>query len=233
MKDNDEKFLKEIMWSEVWFPWKKKGILIRKERMTFTENLAILISISALVVSAWATIGTFRQVDLMKVQLIAADSNAANIEMASAVYDGCEMIMDGPSKAFNYGFYRDPTTKRIYTVPVIKGKATDLTADEREAFGMDVEKAKKRISRVFVKRGMFGPDQKSHTTTAIVASVMAHLNAAQALVGDFTIPRLDLQMVFDLGKACRDDSLAIMTEGLSLEPLQHSSKRMPPISGRP
>lgn len=96
MSEDDENFLKDLAWSEVWFPWKQKGILIRKERSSFWEAFAVVVSALALLVSAWATVGTWRQVDLMREQLTSADRNRAIAAVSDDLYVYCELLMSFP-----------------------------------------------------------------------------------------------------------------------------------------
>lgn len=93
MKPNDEKFLKEVLWSEAWFPWKKKNaIFVRGQERSKTELLALILSALALIVSALATVGTWKQTDLMQEQLTSAERNAGKMRIFEAVMASCRAI---------------------------------------------------------------------------------------------------------------------------------------------
>jgi hypothetical protein len=229
MKAEDEKFLKDLLWSEVWFPWKRKGILIRKERSSFWEIFAVVVSALALLVSAVATVGTWRQVDLMQAQLTAADRNAATIKIASTLYDACDLISQGPVKAFQYGIAKDAERRFLYMAPVIKGKPRDVTPDEREQFGSDIENTKKEIIRLSVQLGLFADIDTLSTTNKISAGVVAHLNSAQQLISNFDVPYVDLYRIFELGKDCQKSSRDVIARSLGAKSYKDFADKLDPL----
>lgn len=95
MKLEDEKFLRDIAWSEAWFPWKQKrrAIFVRGGDGKTWEKIAIGLSALALIVSAASAWGTFRQTDLMREQLTADNRNEAFLELQRPLEEVCSALM--------------------------------------------------------------------------------------------------------------------------------------------
>jgi hypothetical protein len=201
MDEREENFLKDLAWSEVWFPWKKKGILIRKQESNFWEVFAVIVSVAALVVSAWASIGTWRQVDLMRAQLTAADHNGINIKIGTALYEACGKIGAGPVKAFRYVRHGQPPEKG-YMLPVIGGKEREVTTQEREDYGVAMDDISNSIEVLFMQASMFNSIESLKTFSAVKNVVQLHLNAAQDVVADYNAPHLDLEKIMRIGVDC-------------------------------
>ncbi|KAA3529033.1 hypothetical protein DXM29_09540 [Agrobacterium tumefaciens] len=93
MRSDDEKFLRDLAWSEAWLPWRKENAIYVREREThFWEPFAVIVSTLALLVSAFATYGTWLQVDVMKEQLGIADRNRALQTAVEDIFQYCDHI---------------------------------------------------------------------------------------------------------------------------------------------
>lgn len=142
MKPNDEKFLKEVLWSEAWFPWKKKNaIFVRGQERSKTELLALILSALALIVSALATVGTWKQTDLMQEQLTSAERNAGKMRIFEAVMASCRAIQFGPVRARQWKVFIGPDGKPA-KIPMIDDKPFVLTRAQREAYANTLEDVK-------------------------------------------------------------------------------------------
>ncbi|WP_149897832.1 hypothetical protein [Rhizobium rhizogenes] len=95
MNESDERFLKDLGWSELWFPWKNKGrvILVRSDSRGAWDKIAIVLSSLALVVSSFATIATWRQVDLMRSQMTSNERNSAFSKLALKLDQYCQTLL--------------------------------------------------------------------------------------------------------------------------------------------
>lgn len=142
MKSDDEKFLKEVLWSEAWFPWKRKNaIFVRGHERNSTEHLALILSALALIVSAIATIGTWKQTDLMQAQLTAAERNTGTMRLGAAIMASCRAIQYGPVRARKWKIYRTPDNTPA-KIPVIAGKEFEISLEQREEYANRLEDVK-------------------------------------------------------------------------------------------
>jgi hypothetical protein len=183
MDQREEQFLKDLAWSEVWFPWKKKGILIRKESKGFWEVFAIIVSTLALVVSAIATIGTFRQVDLMRTQLRSAERNEAVKVVLADLKTYCDSLANMPVKEI-IAIYRDADGKR-YEAPM----------DERDYYDASLGQRSKVLTDLL----MLTPWQDPRREGDIVSGVLKDFESLKTL-GDLPFAERAATQVDEVAK---------------------------------
>lgn len=95
MDENDKRFLKDLGWSELWFPWQNKGrvMLVRSDSRGPWDKIAIVLSSLALLVSSFATIATWRQVDIMRSQMTSNERNSAFSNLSLKLDEYCKILM--------------------------------------------------------------------------------------------------------------------------------------------
>lgn len=148
MKPDDEKFLKEVLWSEAWFPWKRKNaIFVHGQERGKTELLAVILSALALIVSAVATIGTWKQTDLMQEQLTAAEANAGKLRISESLLSACRAIQIGPVRARKWKFSQAADGTPIKH-PIVAAEEVKITSAQREAFANTLDDLKFGLANV-------------------------------------------------------------------------------------
>ncbi|PZP67755.1 MAG: hypothetical protein DI604_20375 [Delftia acidovorans] len=98
MRDDDENFLRDLGWSEIWFPWNKRRIVVRGSDGAFWEKLAVVLSAVALLLSAYAARATWRQTELMQEQMLAGDRNNAVSNTSKKLLEYCQQMSQTPAK---------------------------------------------------------------------------------------------------------------------------------------
>ncbi len=176
--------------------WMKRLV----KRPNFWERFAVTVSTIAMVISAGSTAASWRQVDLMRTQLTAADHNAATLKIATAVYAGCAKINEGPVKAYRYVRHGIPPAKG-YIVPLIAGQETEVTVEQRRAYEDAMFEASQEIQVLWMQVNMFPPHNTEPLRPAVDAATV-YLNEARAVAGDYDNPHVDLEKLAEIGQSC-------------------------------
>lgn len=131
MKPEDEKFLKDLVWSEKWFPWKNKRRVIfrRGDDSKSWERIALILSLLALIVSAVSAWGTLEQNKLTREQFVAADRNRALQTTFEDLLRYCAKVGRPPLKLERVSF-RDKTGKilvfPLYTIQSLNAVSAEI-----------------------------------------------------------------------------------------------------------
>lgn len=185
-------------WREkVRWPWNNRPVF-RPPSDKKGQLLAIVISTLALIVSTIATVASWRQVDVMQLQLTAADRNAINIKIAVALYDACHKVMLGPVETIRFAYSPDG-----HLLPLIEGKPREVTKKERDAYGWALEQTKREIALLFMQASIFATDESLVPILRIQEAVQPRLDAAQDVVSDYSAPHLDLKKIIEIGVDCQ------------------------------
>jgi hypothetical protein len=184
-------------WREkVRWPWNKQPVF--RPPSNKGQLIAIVISTLALIVSTVATVATWRQVDVMQLQLTAADRNAINIKLAVALYDACHEVMLGPVAAVRFAYSSDG-----YLLPLIEGEPREITKKERDAYGWSLEQKKREIALLLMQASIFATDESLVPILRIQEVVQSRLDAAQDVASDYSAPHLDLKKIIEIGVDCQ------------------------------
>jgi hypothetical protein len=216
MKQDDEKFLKEVLWSEAWFPWRRKNaIFVRGHERNSTELLALILSALALIVSAVATIGTWKQTDLMQEQLTAAERNSGKLRISESLLFTCRTIKDGPVRARKWKFYqeKDGTPGKR---PLVKGEEFVITLAEREAFANTLDDLRYSLASTSLYLAF-----SNESTIALFESLIQKTdeslrNAIEVL--DAPTLELDYVQLRKVGEACSQHISNAVAEAIGAGP---------------
>ncbi|NNH85667.1 hypothetical protein HLH89_32450 [Rhizobium laguerreae] len=200
MDEREKNFLKKVLWSEAWFPWKKENaIFVRGSANSSSERIALIVSTLALIISAAATVGTWRQTDLMKEQLIAADRNAGSLRISEALMTACRTIRNGPVRARKWKVYRGedgmPAKK-----PIIGNAEVDISIEQREAYGNALEDLQYNLSTAGLYRA-FATERQTRFFTKIIDQTRKSIDSAIDLV-DNTRVEMDYVRLRSIGEEC-------------------------------
>lgn len=223
MNESDEKFLKDLAWSEAWFPWRKKNaIFIKGDERRASEWIAITLSTLAVVISAAATVGTWRQTDLMQAQLTAAESNSGSLKMAEALVRACQTIRDGPVRARKWKIYRTEDGKPA-KLPIVNGQEFRISLDQREAFANKLDQMKYDLSSTSLYLG-FSSEWKIRFFEAAISQSLRSIDRAIDLL-DNTRVDLDYVALRSIGEACSDDISNAVVDFIGPEGMRRSIPR--------
>ncbi|TAY69318.1 hypothetical protein [Rhizobium leguminosarum] len=218
MDEHEKNVLKKVLWSEAWFPWKKKNaIFVIGSASSSSERIALIVATLALIISAAATVGTWRQTDLMKEQLIAADRNAGSLRISEAVMTACRTIRDGPVRARKWKIYRGEDG-RPAKKPVIGNAEVNISIEQREAYGNALEDLQYNLSTVGLYRG-FATESKSLFFTKIIDQTRKSIDSAIDLV-DNTGVELDYVRLRSIGEACGQNITNAVVDEVGVETLK-------------
>ncbi|MBX4976214.1 hypothetical protein HJB51_27465 [Rhizobium lentis] len=183
---------------EAWFPW-KKTIFVRGSASGSSERIALIVSTLALIISAAATVGTWRQTDLMKEQLIAADRNAGYLKISEALMTACRTIRNGPVRARKWKIYRGEDG-RPAKKPIIGNAEIDISIEQREAYGNALEDLQYNLVTVGLYRG-FSTQRKTLFFTKIIDQTRKSIDSAIDLVDNSGV-ELDYVRLRSIGEEC-------------------------------
>lgn len=158
MKPDDEKFLKDLAWSEEWFPWKNKRRVIYRDGGKAWDKLAIILSALALIVSgisAWASV---RQANLTSEQFIAADRNRALQTVGDDLFQYCAKASRPPITP-EFVKFKDEHGD-VYEAAVFTRKSLESVPIEKEvAFFTDLDSQYVKLGAKLVLLGQWLPKE--------------------------------------------------------------------------
>lgn len=223
MDERDEKFLKDLAWSEAWFPWKKKNaIFIRGAERRSSEWIALGLSTIAVIISAAATVGTWRQTDLMTAQLTAAEANNGSLKISEMVIRSCLAIRSGPLRARKWKVYRNEEGKPA-KLPIVNGKEIRITLEQRETYANALENLQVDLAATGLYRGFAG-EEKARFFTTILDQVRRSLDDAIDLV-DNTSVDLNYVALRAIGSACYDKTISAVVDYVGTEEIRRRGIR--------
>jgi hypothetical protein len=229
MDERDEKFLKDLAWSEAWFPWRKKhAILVKGSERSSSEMIALVVSTLALIASAAATLGTWRQTDLMKDQLVAAERNAGLLRISEAVANACIAIQTGPIRVRKWRISRG-MDGRPTKVPIVNGTEFALSIDRREAYANALQDLQYGLTNAGLYR-IFSRDDLTRVFTKLIDNTRKSLDAAIDVVDD-TRGELDYVRLRNIGEDCSVNISNVMWDeiGPRARKLPHALPELQPF----
>ncbi|MGO6711232.1 hypothetical protein [Rhizobium leguminosarum] len=206
---------------EAWFPWNKKNaIFVTGSASGSSERIALIIATLALIISAAATVGTWRQTDLMKEQLIAADRNAGYLKISEALMTACRTIRNGPVRARKWKIYRGEDG-RPAKKPIIGNAEVNISIEQREAYGNALEDLQYNLAAVGLYRG-FTPEGKTLFFTKIIDQTRKSIDSAIDLV-DNTGVELDYVRLRSIGEECGQNIENAVVDEVGVETIQKNA----------